>query len=583
MVSPSIINQSNRVHDQPYSWYSLSTSSTPVSANPVAQPDDDRFTIGSLKVSADLGSVQLISNTGYYDRKDVGTSYDGTLYLLSYYQSLGWAPDANSGAVGSFPYVPYQGTACASLSQCYPLLDAGGVHLPASLRNYRARGILTQTQSSWTQELRLQSKDAEAPLSWTTGIFASVEHTSSFEELRDPMVDQLFAGLFGTTLAGAYEQPTNPDGSTYLPNGDSYNNHLRSTDRQFAVFGSASWAISPKWKLTAGLRWARTTFDIDSFADGPTNYGPLSSNGSQSERPVTKRLAIDFQPDAQTLYYASFSTGFRQGGANAPIPAGLCDADYAAFGISEAPLTYGSDTVKSFELGTKKSWGDHVRLGASAYHIKWNGVQQSVLLPTCALFYVANLGDAVSNGFDLDLNLLLADSYQFQMAVGYTDAHFSKSSLPGPGAVTPIVEKGNAVVVTGAGAGGFAQPTNPWTVSAAIQKESKLLDHPFTVRLEYQFMSKNSRRLASQDSNTVQFDPYVTIPASFSSFGAHAIWQLNSLEVRLFADNILNRLSPTGTGHTATDGFGPQPPALPLSYYYTGRPRTLGLTTTYRF
>ena len=581
-LTPSVIHQRRQTDDNPYIWDSLSSGSRLVSADPSRQPDDDHFTLASLKASFESGPVRVVSNTAYFNRKDVNSAYDGSLYLLSYYQSLGWAPDESTGAVGSLPYAQYQGSACPSLTACYPLLDGNGVHLPGSLQDYRAQELITQGQHSWSQELRVESIDTE-PVSWTTGVFYNIERTTSLEQLRDPMVDSLFAGLFGQNLASVYGQPTNPDGSTYLPDGNVYSNSLRSTDRQVAVFANMSWSLTSTLRITGGIRWADTRFQIESLSDGPANFGALANSGSQKERPITKRLGVDFTPDPNSLIYASYSTGFRQGGANPPVPATVCDVDFANFGIKGAPLSYGSDGVKSYEIGEKIKWNDRVRVNSSVYYVTWDGIQQSVVLPNCALGYLANLGQAVSKGFDSEINVRLPRSVDLRLAVGYTDAHFSKTSLPGPDAALPIVSKGDAIVVAGAGVGGFAQPPNPWTFSAGLEKKWTAFGIPGSSRINYQYLTKNTRRSAAQNPANVQYDPYLGTPPALRLLSAQTSLQLGAWEVRVFGENLLNFAGPTGLGHTAVDGFGPQPPASPLSYYYTERPRTIGLGASYKY
>ena len=80
----------------------------------------------ALNIQAELGPVKLISTTSYFHRDEI-SGYDGTLYNLGYYQTLG-IPAAD-----------------------FPLLDGSGVHLPAGLQNYRAPASVTNQQRNFTQ------------------------------------------------------------------------------------------------------------------------------------------------------------------------------------------------------------------------------------------------------------------------------------------------------------------------------------------------------------------------------------------------------------------------------------------------
>ena len=154
----------------------------------------------------------MISTTSYFHR-DETSGYDGTLYNLGYYQTLG--------------------------TVAFPLLDGSGVHLPPGLQNYRAPASVTNQQSNMTQEFRLQSTDPASRLGWTAGVFYSLDRQYSLEEIHDPMADAFFNQLLGENIATFFGTALNPDGSSYLPMGDSYFNQLVSHDRQIAGFGEA--------------------------------------------------------------------------------------------------------------------------------------------------------------------------------------------------------------------------------------------------------------------------------------------------------------------------------------------------------
>ncbi|HVW67499.1 MAG TPA: TonB-dependent receptor plug domain-containing protein, partial [Steroidobacteraceae bacterium] len=116
-VTPSILFQNRERHDPSIYWplYSDPSSNKFVSANPTAQQDPDQYLLPSLKITADFGGMEFVSNSSYYRRRDL-SGYDGTLYNLSYYQTLGWA-GGETNALGTVPAAgsgPYAGTSpCA--------------------------------------------------------------------------------------------------------------------------------------------------------------------------------------------------------------------------------------------------------------------------------------------------------------------------------------------------------------------------------------------------------------------------------------------------------------------------------------
>jgi iron complex outermembrane receptor protein len=568
-VTPSFMYQDRKLHDLQTYWgvFSNPSDNRFGSGEPSRTPEDDSYGLGSLKITANLGFAQLISNTSGFWRED-RNGYDGTLYNFGYFQTLGWPPNG----------IPFQGSACPTHASCYPFVDGSGLHVPPSLQNYQAQAPLTEKQDEFTQEFRLQS-NPESAIAWTVGAFYSIQRSSSLEQIMDPRVDEFFGGVFGTTLCNAYGQPCNPNGSTYLPNGDSYFNNLIAHDRQLAGFGEVVWPLLDRLKLTTGVRLSKVDFNSTSLGGGPINGGFTYARGQENEHPLTERASLAFQADASNLYYATYSTGFRPGGANEPISALVCGVDFKAFGISGAPPSYSSDTVKSYEVGAKNNIDNRFKLASSVYYIQWNSIQQQVVLPTCQLLYTSNLGTAVAKGADLDLEWAATDSLVLDGAIGFTSARYAKNVFSGPNATTPLIANGDAIV---SGLGPFAQPASPWTVTVGAQYNFNAFTHKSFARLDYEFASKNNTLFATDDPRTVQYDSFLGPTSATTFVSARAGTNFNNLSVEFFVDNLLDSHTITNISHTTPDGAGPQPPVSPLYTYSTFRPRTFGLTFIFR-
>jgi iron complex outermembrane recepter protein len=621
-VTPSFVFQNRERHDTSYYWsiYSSAGSDKFVSANPTAQPDPDKYMLPSLKVTADFGGMEFVSNSSYYYRRDL-SGYDGTLYNLSYYQTLGWqggeaSPYPGGGAaVGSGPYAygapptnPYNGSSqpCTGPQgySCYPLLDGNGVHLPAALKNYTSPASVTNNQDDYTQEFRLQSNDPNARIVWTVGAFYSLNRTFSWEQIHDPMVDQLFEYLYGTTIANVYGTATNADGSSYLPNGDAYFNRLVGYDRQLAGYGEVVWGLTDTLKLTTGIRYSKTDFAFESYSDGPQNGGPNYGNGVDHEHPVTKRVGLSWQINPNDMVYATYSTGFRIGGANASIPYSLCSVDFNNFGITGVPSSYKSDTVKNYEVGAKANIDNRFRIATSAYYIQWNNIQQTITLPTCALNYTANVGQAVSEGFDLQADMALTEHLTLESAIGYNDSHYTKTAFPsgqatvidpttGQSMASPLLVNKNDAIV-----GESATPGAPWIITLGAEYRFTLANRDTYIRLDGEHETKNTRPTAAEDPRSVQYascstSSGATVPCSYTPpantfVSLRAGQEFNGWNVSGFIDNLLDTHVVTNYNYQGVDGFGPTtaggaPVATALYRYLTYRPRTFGITATYRF
>jgi iron complex outermembrane receptor protein len=543
-VTPSFDYQNRRQNDQDQYWVSLSNPSSGdyVDATPDRLEDKDRFYLGSLNMHYDFSGAELISNTSYFNRDEHVNGYSGTLYNLSYFQSI--------LADGTDP----MGIACAP-GQCrtnlYPLLTPTGLNLPG-LPNYVAVNNTTNTQRDLTQEVRLQSTDPDSPLTWVVGVFYAYNTQESKEEINDPQLADITNYLWSETVLQAW-------GENLLPNGDDYINDTLSHDSQIAVFADATYAFTNQWKVEAGLRLARTHYDFVNFADGPQNFGTSGGAGKESETPFTPKLSLDYQVTPDDLLYATVAKGYRIGGANPPFPLAAC-------GVPNVPSSYSSDSVWSYEAGAKDKWLDgKLSTQASIYYINWNEIQQNVYLPLCGLQYTANLGKAVSKGFDLQLDYQVLDSLHLDGTLGYTDARYSANAYSADG--TLLIANGDAI-------GG--QPwISPWTATAGAEYDFQLMENDAYARVDYEFASHNGWPLATQNPLSESYDPNLVADPATNFVSARAGAIIGSLDASLFMNNVLNAHPRLDLNHQDTSTL--------LYEASTFRPRTTGVTLTYRF
>ncbi len=592
-VTPSIIYQDRNTNDITAYWpiYSNPSSNTYKNADPDQRAEPDHYYLPAIKIESELFGASLISNTSYYSRGDL-SGYNGTEYNLSYYQTFNWLSPAN-----------------IFLNQSnYPLIDGNGLHLPAALQNYRAPATVTNKQNDFTQELRLQSNDQEtSKFTWTTGLFFSSNRQVSVEEIHDPLMYELFSGLFsgpgavassafnGTTCnyspgaSGAVLQEEEvycANGATVLEpllaNGDSYYNYNFSRDKQLAIFGETSIEIVDRLKGILGFRYAKTDVSFTHFADVPQNFiGPNAGTGAEHDRPFTPKAGLAFQADRDDLYYLTYAKGYRIGGANPPIPSAACAPDYASFGITAAPDDYKSDTVQSFEIGAKNNYHDRLHVASSLYYIKWKDIQQNIYLPDCGFQFTTNVGQAIAKGGDVQLEWAPNEKLDFEAAIGFTDARFSATSALSPTATAPVVSNGDAVV------GESGIPNAPWTITLGAQYNFSVIEHKSYFRVDYEHSSRNKIPTAAEDPTTSQYDPYAYTPAATTFVSLRAGTSVDKhWNISAFVDNLLDshpEFPPSSYPHSDLDGYNPSGPPSALLRFYTFRPRTIGVTSTYRF
>ena len=195
---------------------------------------------------------------------------------------------------------------------------------------------------------------------------------------------------------------------------------------------------------------------------------------------MTPKFGATYQFDPDNLLYATVAKGYRIGGAN-PNIGQFCD--FTPYGLKGVPPQYSSDTVWSYELGSKNSWIDRrLLVDASVYYIKWNNIQQNVNLQ-CGFQFTENLGVAQSRGFDLQAQFKVNDALMVGATYGYTDAYYTQTVYATPvAAETPgalsIVQDGNHL------------PSAPWTLALFSQVNFPLFSKQGYARMDYQYSAQ---------------------------------------------------------------------------------------------
>jgi outer membrane receptor protein involved in Fe transport len=604
-VTPSVLYQDRQQHDAQTYWpaYSNPGSWDFNTATPERIPDPDRYFLSALKVQWDLGKSSIISNTSYFHRNGL-TGYQGTVYDLFLYQSSGWPGNTSFGIPAGGVGLGCEASGNAANCPWYPLLDGRGIHLPTGFANEQTPNLMTNQQRNYVQELRWQSNDESARLRWTAGAFWQLARELSIEELRDRQIDQFWVYLYGVpatqqftcssapcgSFLSAYSCPGDPyypTGYSVIPQCDIYYNNNVTFDRQIAGYGELSYALSGQLRLTLGERVARSSFNLDHYSDGLENFGPSSKTANEHETSNTPKASLAWQVNDANMFYATYAKGFRPGGGNAPLP-GYCTTGGASSPLAMegypngAPLTYKSDATQSYELGSKNSFGRGLRIATSVYYIRWNDIQQNVYVAgTCGLQFTDNLGTAVAKGFDVQAELALGGLH-LDLAVGYTNARFTKTSYPnGNPAAPPLALAGDAI--SGEAAIDYAPGTNPpWTVAVGPEYRFKLAQRDAFVRIDYQYQSRNPWLAAVQDPLSSQYiSGTYTLPAThFAS--ARAGLTLGDWLVTPFIDNLFNTHIVTNYALGQQDFYNPAGSPSQQQNVYTFRPRTFGVTATWR-
>jgi iron complex outermembrane recepter protein len=225
----------------------------------------------------------------------------------------------------------------------------------------------------------------------------------------------------------------------------AFTENIPRVNEETAGFASLTWKIIDPFEISAGARYSHLLYSniyiatgwinggIGCGASGPAgceSYGPAQ----HSEKVTTPRYTAKWTFNESNMIYANAGKGYRIGGENAQLPS-ICNP-YWPPGTSQ----YKSDSLWSYELGTKNRWaGVNSRL--ALYRIDWNDMQQQILL-ACSFHVFENVGSAVSKGVELELDGEPFSGLYLNLGVGYDDAQLT--SAP-PGAPLPAGSALNGV------------------------------------------------------------------------------------------------------------------------------------------
>jgi outer membrane receptor protein involved in Fe transport len=584
-LQPSVYYQNRKQNNIDEYWVGLSDpdSGDYKTATPEDMGDKDHFTLTSLKGNWDFGGVELISNTSYFQRHEVVQDYSGTLYNLSYFQQGSTNPDnydttqaaptVPGNPLGTYvdpDGVPCSGGICAANTVAThanpafvptPLLGPASINLPG-FGHYVSTNYITNEQQNFTQELRLQSTDPDDRLQWIVGAFYSRQSQESIEEINDPQLGALSTYLWGDPTPAGCEGPTTGDVlqdiwcEDLLPNGDDYINKTNGHERQYALFANGTFAITPELKFQAGARIAKTHFDFTNFSDGAQNFGPLGpDSGKKNQTPFTPMVGLTWQFNPDDMVYATVAKGYRIGGANPQFPVSACSE------ITTEPSEYSSDTVQSYELGTKDRFlGGRLEASGSVFYLQWNGIQQVVELPSCGFKYTVNQGAATSKGFDLQGEWLVTDALDLDFSFGYTDSEYTKTSAS---AGLILADKGNKL------------PGSPWTFSLGAQYSTDVWGHDSFIRADYEFTSRETGLTPERDPGTTLFDGGLVPEPETDNISLRAGMTLGDTVVSVFSDNLLNSHPRLDLSHQDSNTL--------LYEASTLHPRTIGVNAVYHY
>ena len=308
----------------------------------------------------------------------------------------------------------------------YPQNDADGTGLAVQLYNQR-----DNYQRQFSEELRLAS-NGDSRLSYVVGAYY-------FWQVIDG------PGVAGYGVDAPLWQAPNEIDKVRVPalSGFISQSHSDPETRSYALFGQASYQLLPdQLTLTLGARYTHEKKNgsfTQTWTGGANLDDPaLGLTPEERVRAIALRNALNprtayslstkddsfsglatlaYNINRDVMVYGSYSRGSKSGGLNlANLPAGVtAEVD--------------PETVDNFEIGVKSQLFDRrLTLNAAAFHTKVSdyqtGITEQVVGTNSTRYYIANIPEVISRGFELDGYLAISPSVGLNGSLSYTDAYY---------------------------------------------------------------------------------------------------------------------------------------------------------------
>jgi iron complex outermembrane receptor protein len=393
--------------------------------------------------------------------------------------------------------------------------------------------LVPGSSESFSQELRLTSK-LEGSFQYVVGAYYEEIETDIRETLWSSTDET--ADIFGRPFGDSSKQLNRNDFSIAID--------------QLSYYGELSYRFSDQLELTLGAR--RFDYERSKRQIGEGLFGNFDIPSKFDESGTSYKANVSYTPNEDTLIYAQWAEGFRLGNTNSPINRSICDVDND--GILDgtvAPITDGfdSDTTENFELGMKLGLLDNqLQVNAAVYRMDWEGIPLFVFpqgQPLCFQGITANLGEARSQGLEIESTYQITPSLRANLGGAYTNAELTED-VPSLGFSS-----------------GDRLPSSPgYSMNVGLHYEFDISSYASYVQGDYAYVSEFYNKPAETG---VELGDYGQLNIS-------AGIAVNAFSVELFVHNVANEDALTHADTNLLDNRA-----------FRLRPRTIGLNVGYQF
>ncbi len=476
--------------------------------NKLILPYTEDTKIYSLTANWDLGNYTLTGNTSYFRANSVYAA-DDTNYVASY------RTVARCSA--------FLGVTCVDGTQQYAdYLDYVNSYYPAAI-------YYPDEVRNWTNELRLSS-NFEGNFNFTVGAY-----------YEDRNQDTVGSDVLGDLETGLLLEPIK-----YI-----YYRYVVDELKQKALFGEMTYDFTDKLKLTLGGRY----FEYEKMVGGETvipwdligaNLRPYYERNTKEDGTIFK-ANLSYDVNSDIMVYGNVSEGFRPGGVN------------QTFGLPDALIPYGSDSLTNYEAGFKTMWFNRsLVLNGAVYLVQWDNMQVSGRTPNGAFSFISNAGKAEVKGFELEGTYVPAQGVTINANYSYNDAQLTEDQINDY--VTSAGRKGDRITFI---------PKHKAAISGNYQFPLTGAYEGF-LRADVNYVGPSFSTLNPNDTYAMKNPAYTLVNLRGGVVNDAGDW-----EASLYINNLLNDVAIVRLTNSSTTPLG--------GSATSAMPRTVGVSLTKRF
>lgn len=392
----------------------------------------DEYDNMSITLEGTIGDLEVIYAGAYTDR-DTQQDVDYTDYLfvgqyLPYYvcdYTVYQASSSTAAGAGSTCYAPNLLVRSSTKTE----VETHELRVNTAINDTTSATFGVFSGSTELQELNLFTYPGSLNI-------AAYNWADNY-----PLTDVSVSGNLRNAGAGWFS-----GGGPYTAPVIFFNDILR-TDEQFGVFGEVTFEMSDTMDITLGARYYESEVDFEGSAnssffnsggtDGQayganlsTQFAPGNPDGNpdkaESDGTIIKATA-KWTPDEDTMYYVTYSEGYRPGLLNRPVGSSNADGSYVV------PASIDSDTVDNYEFGWKTVKMDgRLRFNGSVFFVEVAGLQSTIFDPSIVnLFFSDNAADAEITGIEGDFEYYpLRDGLSIRGAFSSLDSEVTAKLVP---------------------------------------------------------------------------------------------------------------------------------------------------------